>query len=242
MHFRREKYVAMGGPDGGSGGKGGDVILVADRQKKSLLDLTYTPHFYAGDGEPGLGSNKYGHGAKDLTVPIPVGTLVYRDGRLLADLKTPGETFLAAKGGRGGRGNSAFKTHRNTAPQLSENGEPGEEYKLDLELKLLADVGLIGAPNAGKSTLLSRLTAARPKIADYPFTTLNPNLGVADWHGAQMVFADLPGLIEGAHSGKGLGHEFLRHVERTRILFHLVDLSGFDGRDPYAVIKMINEE
>ncbi len=242
LSFRREKYVAMGGPDGGSGGRGGDVLLVADPQKKSLLDLTYKPHFYAGEGEPGQGSNKVGAGAKDLLVPIPVGTLIYRDGKLLADLKTPGETFLAAKSGRGGRGNAAFKTQRNTAPHISEKGEPGEEYKLDLELKLLADVGLIGAPNAGKSTLLSRLTSARPKIADYPFTTLNPNLGVAEWHGVHMVFADLPGLIEGAHTGKGLGHEFLRHVERTRILFHLVDLSGFDGRDPYTVVNMINEE
>jgi len=242
MHFRREKYVAMGGPDGGSGGRGGDVLLLADPQKKSLLDLTYSPHFYAGEGEPGLGSNKYGSGAKDLTVHIPVGTLILRDGKLLADLKTPGETFLAAKGGRGGRGNSAFKTQRNTAPQISENGEPGEEFVLDLELKILADVGLIGAPNAGKSTLLSRLTSARPKIANYPFTTLNPNLGVADWHGVHMVFADIPGLIEGAHAGKGLGHDFLKHVERTRILFHLVDLSGFDGRDPYDVIQMINKE
>ena len=242
MHFRREKYVAMGGPDGGSGGRGGDVFLLADPQKKSLLDLTYSPHFYAGEGEPGLGSNKYGSGAKDLIVHIPVGTLVYRNGTLLADLKVPGETFLAAKGGRGGRGNSAFKTQRNTAPQISENGEPGEERLLDLELKILADVGLIGAPNAGKSTLLSRLTSARPKIAAYPFTTLNPNLGVADWHGVHMVFADIPGLIEGAHAGKGLGHDFLKHVERTRILFHLVDLSGFDGRDPYDVIQMINNE
>ena len=242
MHFRREKYVAMGGPDGGNGGRGGDVILIADPQKKSLLDLTYTPHFYAKEGEPGLGSNKYGSSAKDLIVRIPVGTLVFRDGKLLADLKIPNETFVAAKGGRGGRGNSAFKTQRNTAPQLSENGEPGEEFNLDLELKILADVGLIGAPNAGKSTLLSRLTSARPKIAAYPFTTLNPNLGVADWHGVQIVFADIPGLIEGAHAGKGLGHDFLKHVERTRILFHLVDLSGFDGRDPYDVYKMINKE
>lgn len=256
MSFRREKYVAMGGPDGGSGGRGGDIFLVADPQKKSLLDLAYKPHFYAEEGEPGQGSNKVGASAEDLRVHVPVGTLVYRaDVRahsgapLLADLKTPGQTVLVARGGRGGRGNAAFKTHRNTAPRLSEKGEPGGEFKLELELKLLADVGLIGLPNAGKSTLLSRLTSARPKIADYPFTTLHPNLGVAEWHGVSMVFADIPGLIEGAHAGKGLGHDFLRHVERTRLLFHLVDLSGFDElaspagwRDPYSVIKIINEE
>src|SRR5258706_8467064 len=241
LSFRREKFVPLGGPDGGNGGRGGDVILVSDPQKKSLLDLTYRPHFYALEGDNGEGSNRSGRGAKDFEVFVPTGTLVYREGKLLADLKVPGERYFAAKGGRGGRGNAAFKTQRTTAPHISEKGEPGEEFQLDLELKILADIGLVGCPNAGKSTLLSRLTAARPKIADYPFTTLNPNLGVADWHGAQMVFADLPGLIEGAHSGKGLGHEFLRHVERTRILFHLVDLSGFDGRDPYAVIKMINE-
>lgn len=242
MSFRREKYVPMGGPDGGNGGRGGDVLLVADPQKKSLLDLTYRPHYYAEEGEPGMGGNKMGHGGKDLLVYIPVGTLVFRDGKLLADLHRPGETFLAAKAGRGGRGNSSFKTQRTTAPHISEKGEPGEACTFDLELKLLADVGLIGCPNAGKSTLLARLTSARPKIAAYPFTTLNPNLGVAEWHGVTIVMADIPGLIEGAHAGKGLGHDFLRHVERTRMLLHLVDLSGFDGKDAYQSIKMINEE
>jgi len=242
MSFRREKYVPMGGPDGGNGGKGGDVLLIADAQKKSLLDLTYRPHFYAQEGEPGGGSNKSGHGGKDLLVYVPAGTLVFRDEKLLADLRMPGQTLLAARGGRGGRGNSSFKTQRTTAPQISEKGEPGESFELDLELKLLADVGFVGCPNAGKSSLLARLTSARPKIADYPFTTLNPNLGVAEWHGTSIVMADIPGLIEGAHSGRGLGHEFLRHIERTRLLLHLVDMSGFDGKDPLTSIKMINEE
>jgi GTP-binding protein len=242
MSFRREKFVPMGGPDGGNGGRGGDVFLVADPQKKSLLDLTYRPHYYAEAGEPGMGGNKMGHGGKDLRVYVPVGTLVYLDGKLLADLKVPGETFLAAKGGRGGRGNSSFKTQRTTAPHISEKGEPGQEAKLDMELKLLADVGFIGCPNAGKSTLLSRLTSARPKIAGYPFTTLNPNLGVAQWHGASFVMADIPGLIEGAHVGRGLGVDFLRHVERTRLLVHMVDISGFDEHDAASAIKMVNEE
>jgi GTP-binding protein len=234
--------VPYGGPDVGNGGRGGDVFLRIDPQKKSLLDLTYRPHFYAPDGKAGQGSNKVGRGGEDLYVHVPVGTMVYRGGKLLADLKNPHETFLAAKGGRGGRGNLAFKSQRNTAPKISEKGEPGEQFTLDLELKLLADIGLIGCPNAGKSTLLSRLTSARPKIADYPFTTLNPNLGVADWHGVRMVLADIPGLIEGAHAGKGLGHDFLRHIERTRLLFHLVDIYGFEGKDATSSIRMLNQE
>jgi GTP-binding protein len=242
MSFRREKYVPWGGPDGGNGGKGGDVLLVSDPQKRSLLDLTYKPHYYAPEGDKGGGSNRSGHSGADLKVFVPMGTLVFRDGKLLVDLREPGQTFLAAKGGRGGRGNSSFKTQRVTAPHISEKGEPGESFDLDLELKLLADIGLIGCPNAGKSTLLSRLTSARPKIADYPFTTLNPNLGVAEWHGTTLVLADIPGLIEGAHAGKGLGVDFLRHVERTRLLVHMVDISGFDGMDAYSAIQMINEE
>jgi GTP-binding protein len=242
LSFRREKFVPLGGPDGGNGGRGGDVILAADPQMKSLLDLSYKPHFYAKEGDPGSSSNKSGRGAEDMLVYVPQGTLVFRDGKVIADLAKAEDRFVAAKGGRGGRGNAAFKTQRTTAPHISEKGEPGEQFTLELELKLLADVGLIGCPNAGKSTLLSRLTSARPKIADYPFTTLNPNLGVAEWHGVQIVLADLPGLIEGAHAGKGLGIEFLRHIERTRVLFHLVDMSGFDGKDPYESIKMINEE
>ncbi|HVO33229.1 MAG TPA: GTPase ObgE [Elusimicrobiota bacterium] len=242
MSFRREKYVDRGGPDGGNGGRGGSVLLKADPQKKSLLDLTYRPHFYAEEGKPGQGSNKVGRSAEDLMVPVPLGTMVYRDGKLQADLKSAGDTFLAARGGRGGRGNAAFKTQRNTAPTISEKGEPGEEFDLSLELKILADVGLVGFPNAGKSTFLASVTGARPKIAAYPFTTLNPNLGVADWRNTRLVLADIPGLIEGAHAGRGLGHDFLRHIERTRMLFHLVDLFGYEGRDAAACIRLINEE
>jgi len=242
LTFRREKYIDRGGPDGGNGGRGGDVILRAVAGKKSLLDLTYKPHFYAPDGKPGQGSNKIGRSGEDIYVDIPVGTVVYRDGKPVVDLKQEGETFLAARGGRGGRGNAAFKTQRNTAPMISERGEPGDHLELDLQLKLLADIGLVGFPNSGKSTLLSRLTSARPKIADYPFTTLNPNLGVAAWRNTRMVIADIPGLIEGAHEGRGLGHDFLRHIERTRILFHLVDVYGYQGNDAVSCVKIINAE
>jgi GTPase len=242
VSFRREKYVDRGGPDGGNGGHGGDVFLRVDGQMKSLLDLAYRPHFFAFDGKPGQGSNKVGRSGEDIYVDIPAGTMVVRGNKLLADLKIPGETMLVAKGGRGGRGNAAFKSHNNTAPKLSERGEPGERFELDLELKLLADIGLMGFPNAGKSTLLSRLTSARPKIAAYPFTTLNPNLGISTWHGTRMVLADIPGLIEGAHQGKGLGHDFLRHIERTRLLFHLVDIDGFSGHSAVECVQLVNEE
>lgn len=247
VSFRREKYVDRGGPDGGNGGRGGDLYLQADPHKRSLLDLTFKPHFSAEDGSAGQGANKSGASGRDLTVFVPLGTVVYRTDdtgrrRLLVDLKTPGQVYLAAKGGRGGRGNASFKTKMTTAPKLSEKGEPGEAQTLDLELKVLADVGLIGLPNAGKSTLLARLTHARPKIASYPFTTLNPNLGVADWHFTRLIFADIPGLIEGAHAGKGLGHGFLKHIERTRMLFHLVEVTGDGGRSAHERIKLINEE
>jgi GTP-binding protein len=242
LSFRREKYVARGGPDGGNGGRGGDVFLRANPHKKSLLDFTYKPHLYAAEGSNGQSTNKYGRGGEDLYVEVPVGTVIHKNGKIVADLKRPGDIFLAAKGGRGGRGNAAFKTQRNTAPALSEKGEPGERVELDLELKVLADIGLVGMPNAGKSTLLSRLTSARPKIADYPFTTLSPNLGIAEWRNTRLVVADIPGLIEGAHEGKGLGHEFLRHIERTRLLFHLVDPYGFGDHDDETTIKIINRE
>ena len=240
--FRREKFVDKGGPDGGNGGKGGDVFLRVQPQMKSLLDLSFHPHFVAPDAKHGLSSNKVGKSGEDLYIDVPAGTMVYRNRQLIADLKTGGETLLVARGGRGGRGNAAFKSHRNTAPKFSERGEPGEDLMLDLELKLLADIGLMGCPNAGKSTLLARLTSARPKIAAYPFTTLNPNLGISTWHGTRMVLADIPGLIEGAHSGKGLGHDFLRHIERTRLLFHLVDIEGFNGHSAVETVKMVNEE
>jgi GTP-binding protein len=242
VSFRREKYVEHGGPDGGNGGNGGDVFLRVQPQLKSLLDLAYHPHFVAHDGKNGQGSNKVGRSGEDIYVDVPSGTMVFKGSQFVADLKNPDETLLVARGGRGGRGNAAFKSHSNTAPKLSERGEPGEHVQLDLELKLLADIGLIGFPNAGKSTLLARLTSARPKIADYPFTTLNPNLGIATWHGTRLVLADIPGLIEGAHEGKGLGHDFLRHIERTRLLFHMVDIMGFGGHTAAECVKLVNEE
>ena len=243
LSFRREKYIPFGGPNGGNGGRGGDVYLVADRNLTTLLDLTYKPNFKAPDGEHGSSWDKAGRGGEDLQVRVPCGTVVYGESRqVLADLREDGQAYLAAHGGRGGRGNSSFKTKINTAPRIAEKGEPGETFALELELKLIADVGLVGAPNAGKSTLLSRLSAARPKIADYPFTTLSPNLGVAKFKDKSFVVADIPGLIEGAHSGKGLGHEFLRHVERTRVLVHLIDPFGFGNRTPLENYRAIHKE
>ncbi|MBQ3835165.1 MAG: GTPase ObgE [Elusimicrobia bacterium] len=242
ISFRREKYVALGGPDGGNGGKGGDVFIVADTKKATLLDLSYKPKFFADNGNKGEGSNKYGKYGKDLTIEVPVGTLIYKNGDLFADLKEHGQKVLVAKGGRGGRGNSAFKTQRHTVPRIAEKGEPGETAEIDLELRLIADVGLVGFPNAGKSTFLSVVSSARPKIADYPFTTLEPNLGVVHLDDKQIVIADIPGIIEGASSGKGLGLEFLRHIKRTKVLLYMIDVSGFDGQDPYEVYKVLNNE
>jgi GTP-binding protein len=242
ISFRREKFVPLGGPDGGNGGKGGDVYLLADPHLTTLLDLAYRPHYRAVDGQAGQNSNKFGRGGADLTIKVPLGTVVRRNGEVLADLKDPGRTIMVAAGGRGGRGNASFKTGRHTAPHLAEKGEPGEEVALDLELKLIADVGLVGFPNAGKSTFLARVSAARPKIADYPFTTLTPNLGVVSHKEKQFVVADIPGLIEGAHTGKGIGDEFLRHIQRTRIIIHLVDMGGFDGKDPVENFRTINKE
>jgi len=232
----------MGGPDGGAGGRGGDVFLLADPHYTTLLDLTYRPHHRAFSGSAGGSANKYGKSADDLTIKVPVGTVVYKDGEVLVDLTQAGQIILVAKGGRGGRGNSAFKTSRNTAPRLAEKGEPGQTVTLDLELKLIADIGLAGFPNAGKSTFLSRISAARPKIADYPFTTLSPNLGVIKFGDKSYVVADIPGLIEGAHEGKGLGDEFLRHVQRTKILIHIVDVSGFENRTACQNYKIVNGE
>jgi GTP-binding protein len=243
--FRREKYVPLGGPDGGDGGRGGDVIFVVDPNLRTLLDFRYQQHIRADRGQHGMGSNKHGRGAKDLEVRVPPGTQVREEetGTLLADLTDEGQRFVVAKGGRGGRGNARFANHIDKAPKIAEKGEPGEERWVWLELKLIADVGLAGFPNAGKSTFLSRVTAARPKVADYPFTTLAPNLGVVDLDGVEpFVIADIPGLIGGAHQGVGLGHDFLRHVERTRLLVHVIDAAGVDGRDPVDDYRQINEE
>jgi len=244
--FRREKYVPRGGPSGGDGGKGGDVVLKVSSNLSTLMDFKYKIHYKANRGQHGQGSNKFGKSAEDLIIEVPPGTVVKdpETGEILADLVEEGQTFVAAKGGRGGRGNARFASSINRAPDFAEKGEPGEEKWILLELKLLADVGLIGFPNAGKSTLLSRMTAARPKIADYPFTTLYPNLGVVDSgdpDAKSFVIADIPGLIEGAHMGEGLGHEFLKHIERTRLLVHVIDSSGLE-RDPIEAFQIINSE
>jgi GTP-binding protein len=239
--FRREKFVPRGGPNGGNGGRGGSVILFVDPGFNTLFHLQHNVHQRAERGVHGQGANKYGAGAPDLRLPVPPGTIV-RDagtGEILADLTQPGQEAVVAKGGRGGRGNAAFKTARMTAPQIAEKGEPGEERWIELELKLVADVGIIGVPNAGKSTLLSVVSAASPKIADYPFTTVAPNLGVAEVNHRQMVLVDIPGLLEGAHEGVGLGMEFLRHIERCRVLIHL--LNGASP-DPLGDFEAINQE
>jgi len=245
VSFRREKFVPRGGPNGGDGGDGGDVILIAKENMTSLLDHHYKQHYRAQNGEHGKGKDQHGKDAPALLVPVPVGTVVkdLLSGEILGDLTENGQTLLVARGGRGGRGNARFVTSTNQAPRYAEPGEEGEERTLILELKLLADVGIIGFPNAGKSTLISRISAARPKIADYPFTTLVPNLGVVSYdEGKTFVAADIPGLIKGAHEGAGVGIRFLRHIERTRILIHLLDLSPFTERDPIEDYKVMNEE
>ena len=242
ISFRREKFVPLGGPDGGNGGKGGDIYIETDTKKSTLLDLSYRPKFFAENGSRGESANKYGKYGKDLVIKVPLGTLIYKNNELFADLKEEGQKVLVAKGGRGGRGNSAFKTQKHTVPRIAEKGEPGEEAEIELELRLIADVGLVGFPNAGKSTFLSVISSARPKIADYPFTTLEPNLGVVSLNDKQIVIADIPGIIEGASFGKGLGLEFLRHIKRTKVLLYMIDVSGFDGLDPYEVYKILNKE
>jgi GTP-binding protein len=242
ISFRREKYVPYGGPNGGNGGKGGDIYLEGDLHKTTLLDLSYKPKFNAKDGHKGLSGDKFGRYGQDLIIKIPLGTLVFKNGELFADIKTAGEKVLVVKGGKGGRGNASFKTGRHTAPRIAEKGEPGETAEINLELRLIADVGFVGLPNAGKSTLLSKISSARPKIANYPFTTLSPNLGVVDYKGKSFVVADIPGIIKGAHEGKGLGLEFLRHIRRTKVLLHILDVSGFDGKNPYDNYKIINIE
>ena len=243
--FRREKYVPKVGPAGGDGGNGGDVIFEVDEGINTLIDFRYNRHFKADRGENGMSKSKHGRNTEALVVPVPPGTVVYDEdtNELLADLTEHGQRAVIVKGGRGGRGNIRFATSKNPAPTLSENGEPGEERNIRVELKVIADVGLVGFPSVGKSTLLSVVSAARPKIADYHFTTLSPNLGVVDTEdGRSFVMADLPGLIEGAHEGVGLGHQFLRHVERTRLIVHLIDMASMEGRNPYDDYVKINEE
>ena len=249
LSFRREKYVPRGGPDGGDGGHGGSVYVVATPTKNTLVDFRFHPEFKAERGRHGQGSNKTGYSASDLEISVPIGTLVFdkqaadEEPRLLADLAEEGQRVLVAKGGRGGRGNARFVSSTNRAPRRTEPGEEGEDRLLRLQLKLLADVGLVGFPNAGKSTLIARISAARPKIADYPFTTLVPNLGVVSLSDDRsFVVADVPGLIKGAHEGHGLGHQFLRHIERTKVLVHLVDVSGASGRDPVEDFETIIDE
>jgi GTP-binding protein len=250
LSFRREKFVPRGGPDGGNGGKGGSVYLVADPHRNTLVHFRFNPNFEAKRGGGGQGALKSGREGDDLDIPVPVGTLVFRKSREnpeevteVADLTEVGQRVLVAKGGRGGLGNAHFATSTNRAPRKTQPGEPGEEFDLRLQLKLLADVGLVGFPNAGKSTLISRVSAAKPKIADYPFTTLTPHLGVVSLSDERsFVVADVPGLIEGASEGHGLGHQFLRHIERTKVLIHLVDVSGMSGRDPVEDFDTIRRE
>ena len=250
LAFRREKYVPRGGPSGGDGGLGGSVYAVASPHTNTLINFRFHPEFSAERGQHGMGSNCTGHGGADLELAVPIGTLVYEKTgdeaepyRLIADLAQEGQRALLAKGGRGGLGNARFASSTNRAPRKVQPGEPGEIKDLRLELKLLADVGLVGYPNAGKSTLIARISAARPKIADYPFTTLTPNLGVVGLSGDRsFVVADVPGLIEGAHRGLGLGHQFLRHLERTKVLVHLVDVSGGSGRNPVEDLDILRRE
>lgn len=250
LAFRREKFVPRGGPSGGDGGHGGSVYAIASPHINTLINFRFHPLFSAERGEHGMGSDCTGHGGADLELAVPIGTLVYEKTVdpdqpyvLIADLAEEGQRVLIARGGRGGMGNARFATSTNRAPRKVQPGEPGEIKDLRLELKLLADVGLVGFPNAGKSTLIARISAARPKIAAYPFTTLTPNLGVVSLsHDRSFVVADVPGLIEGAHRGLGLGHQFLRHLERTKVLVHLVDVSSESGRDPVADLDTVRRE
>src|SRR5581483_953199 len=245
VSFRREKFVPRGGPNGGNGGDGGDVVAVADPQLTTLLDLRYQKQYKAGRGQHGMGKDCHGRRGDDRLIHVPVGTII-RDaasGALLGDLQSAGARLVIASGGRGGKGNAHFATSTFQSPRFAQPGEPGQERELDIELRLLADVGIIGFPNAGKSTLISVISAVRPKIADYPFTTLVPNLGVVGYDdGKSFVVADIPGLIEGAHRGEGLGHKFLKHVSRTKVLVHLLDASAIDEADPLANWLTINRE
>ena len=243
--FRREKYVAMGGPYGGNGGHGGDIVFKVDEGLHTLLDLRYQKTLKAPKGENGKGKNQHGKNAEDLIVKVPLGTVITDTdtGLIIGDLKRKNDSVIVAKGGRGGRGNTAFKTQTNTAPDFSENGEEGEEKILKVEVKMLADVGLVGLPSVGKSTIISCVSRSKPKIAAYHFTTLTPNLGVSkSSDGRSFVIADLPGLIEGASQGEGLGDKFLRHIERTKVIAHVVDMSAVEGRNPYEDYVLINKE
>jgi len=245
LAFRREKYIPMGGPYGGNGGKGSDIKFVVDEGLHTLIDLRYMKKIKGNKGENGRGKNQNGAAASDIIIKVPQGTVITDNdtGLILADLKHKNDEVIVAYGGRGGRGNTAFKTQSNPAPNFAENGEPGEERTLKVELKLLADVGLVGLPSVGKSTIISKVSASKPKIAAYHFTTLTPNLGVCRTKdGRSFVMADLPGLIEGASLGEGLGDRFLRHIERTRVIAHVIDMSGFEGRDPYDDYVLINKE
>jgi GTPase len=243
--FRREKYVPKGGPAGGDGGRGADVVFEVEEGLRTLMDFRYQRHFKAPRGEHGMSKGQHGRGSKDMIVKVPPGTVVMdaETNEVIADLVEHGQRAVIAKGGRGGRGNTRFATPANPAPEIAENGEPGQERDVVLELKLLADVGLVGFPSVGKSTLLSVVSSARPKIAEYHFTTIVPNLGMVETEdGRSFVMADLPGLIEGAHAGVGLGHQFLRHIERTRVIVHVIDMAATEGRDPYEDYLTINRE
>jgi GTP-binding protein len=244
VSFRKEMFVPNGGPDGGDGGNGGSIIFKVSPHKNNLSDYYYTKKFFAEAGEKGGKNKKFGKYGKDLILYVPQGTVIKeaKEGKVIADLFESSDEVVLLKGGNGGRGNTKFKTSVRQAPMFSETGEKTQEYEVILELKTIADVGLIGFPNVGKSTILSKITRANPKIANYHFTTLSPNLGVANYHGKSFVVADIPGLIEGASEGIGLGHDFLRHIERTRMLVHVVDIAGLEGRDPVDDFKKINQE
>jgi len=245
VSLRREKYIPKGGPDGGDGGKGGDVIIVGDPAHDTLLHLTHHPHYRANNGGGGMGRQMHGGDGADLMIPVPLGTVIadHASSRVLADINEAGQRFIAARGGAGGFGNEHFKTSTNQTPMEATPGEAGEERTLRLELKLLADVGLVGLPNAGKSTLLRAVSRATPKVADYPFTTLSPHLGIAELPGdRRLVVADIPGLIEGAAQGAGLGHDFLRHVERTAVLVHVLDIAPLDDSDPAHNYETVRRE
>lgn len=245
VSFRREKFIPFGGPNGGDGGRGGDLIFLATSALSTLLELRHKPHQKAQRGQHGMGKDRHGAAGEDLIIKVPVGTIIKdaETGEELADLSEDGQRIVLLKGGRGGQGNARFATATNKAPKFAQPGEEGEERTLRLELKLMADVGLLGLPNAGKSSLISKVSSARPKVADYPFTTLAPSLGVVGYKDYRsFVMADIPGIIEGAHTGAGLGHRFLKHLERSGILVHLVDISGMPDSDPYAAFDAVNRE